>query len=388
MRTVLSLSVLLMAGVLVAAEPATAPVKTPATAPTTGPATAPSSIGADLLRDLTSDTGSMAVQVVQGTAGGASVVGLPVTVELVPFGKSNAERTVLEARVDAHGIAMLEELSLSTAFIPTIWVEFGGIPFQVQGTVPMHAGNPEMTFTVTVYESTDKAPAWEIASREVMLAPSPHGKLYVTETLKVNNPTDRAWLAPADASGMRASFVLPLPPGAEVAKGEDGKYLGLRGVWGDEGSATVRGNKIYYVHELFPGESSFTVQYTLPSGEQGATVDIVAPAPVKQMMALVPHSGGVKAQAKGMVQGQVVVHPNQPRKPLQTFKAVDLAAGATVSLTISSPAMAAEGVDEGVGEEVSDETDYIQTAGITIIVIGVVVFLIGLRRKAIKADQG
>lgn len=376
MRYVLSLTVLLGACALAAARPAatTGPTRRPATRPATGPATAPSTIRDDLLRGLTEDLGSIAIRVVQGTAGGADVVGLPVTVELIESGKGDAEPTVIETRVDEHGIAMVEDLPLEMPFTPRVRVEHGGMPFEVEGEI-MHAANPEQTFTVTVYESTEETPAWEVTMRQVELAPSPHG-LYVTESLKVNNPSDRAWLSPAGVSGMRASVVLPLPAGAKVDQMGGALHACC---------AKIIGGRIHHSDALLPGESAFTYRYVLPSGTESVTVGLVASAPVKEMVVMAPHRGDISLQAEGMVAGRIVVHRG---KPVNTFRAVDLPLGAKVSVTVSSAALAGEGAAESEDEEAPDGWGFAKTGGIILLVAGVVVLLIALRGKAMKADQG
>jgi hypothetical protein len=148
----------------------------------------------------------------------------------------------------------------------------------------MDADNPTQKITVTVYETTQEPPKWEIQRRSLRMLPSPDG-LDVADMLELYNPADRAYLG-AGAHGERSWVVLSLPAGAKDAVPSNG--LGV-----------VDGKLISLV-PLNPGPTIFVVNYKLPAKDGRATLDLAAPVRVASTMLFLPDDN-TTLQAQGAV---------------------------------------------------------------------------------------
>ena len=181
---------------------------------------------------------------------------------------------------------------------------------------------------LTVYEATEQAPAWTVKMRHVMVFPSPTG-LAVMEVLALNNPTDRAWLGPPDGQGNRTSIVLDLPADANGFR-FDGAM--------DESSTAVSAGRAACAAPLKPGMSQIRMGYVVPITGGQAKFNIVAPAPVENLMLFVPNDGQVISQAPGLAAaGTHEVHG----KAMRLLRASGLAVGARTSVVIGGLAQAA-----------------------------------------------
>jgi len=243
MKHVLPLAVLLFWPALVWAEPGSS-AKTP---PDAGAAS----------EEVV--TGTIVVQVIQTSKGGTDVKGDLVTVELIGPDSTKAPR-IMKAPVGPNGVAVIDKIPLSTPIHPKVSVTHGGRIFEAQARPGaeddvMSVVDTERMFTITVHDTTEKPPPWEVTVWHVMIQPSPHGTV-VSEILAIKNPSDQAWLGAPDAKGARSSVVLPLPAGAtDVAMGGD---LGLD-------RARVAGGRVISTAALPPGESQFSLRYILPA---------------------------------------------------------------------------------------------------------------------------
>lgn len=359
MRYAFVMIALLAAHALVAAEKVMPPTTT---APAPGATTRPVA------------KASIAIEAVQGTKGGPKISGDPVTVELLIHGRDDAEAKVIEARLDEHGVAMLEDIDLSMPFTPRVTVEHDGTSFEADGVL-MHSGAAKQKISVTVYETTAEAPAWEVTMRHVIVQPSPHG-VYITEMLAVNNPSDHAWLGAPDASGMRSSVVLALPPGADTSKLTMGGGL-------HSCCAKIIGGKIVNTAVLSPGVTRYHLRYLLPAGKDRTAIEVVAPAPVKHMMIMVPQSKDIQFQAEGLLPGDVLDFRG---KPMQSYLAADLAAGESVSMTVSAPILTGMPDQQAEPGASDDSQDLVIIGGGLLLLVGIVLLLVRPGKKA-PADK-
>ncbi|HDZ20982.1 MAG TPA: hypothetical protein ENH80_12260 [Phycisphaerae bacterium] len=262
---------------------------------------------------------SIAIEAVQGTPDGPSVRGDAVTVELfLPGGKTETIHT----KLDDHGVVLVEDLSLTEPFQPRVTVVHAGASYEVVGEV-MDPAHPHQKITVTVYELTDEKPDWQISMLHMTVYPTPHAVI-VQIVMIASNPADRAWLSPADAEGDRTSVAINLPPGAEEIQMTAGFH---------ECCSKVVDGRLFSTRPLAPGNSRFDLRYRLPATDNQANVEIVAPAPVKNMIVFVPddqthvHTDDLTAADRVYEVGD---------KMMRGFKAVDLPAGKQIAMTITN----------------------------------------------------
>ena len=98
----------------------------------------------------------------------------------------------------------------------------------------INADSLEQLVNIEVFETTDKPVDWHVQERHVVFGLTLDG-IGVTDTLVIQNPSDKAWLGTANDTGQRVSLVLDLPAGA--TKVESGRNLQLLG-------AIVIGDKV------------------------------------------------------------------------------------------------------------------------------------------------
>ncbi len=218
---------------------------------------------------------SIAIQAIQGTEGGPKISGDTAIVEL--FGKGGRLQAI-EVQLDEHGLATLESLPLLTSFLPRVTVKHAGAEYEKIGHV-MDATHPHQKISVTVYETTEQRPNWEVQMWHVMLHSSEEG-LHVTEMLVVQNPTDRAWLPAPNILGDRHWVVRNLPKGAQGIK--------MGGALHSH-SAKVKDGSVMSTEPMTPGTSKFRVGHVLSTSTGQANVTLEAPAPVKHLMIFVPY---------------------------------------------------------------------------------------------------
>ena len=139
-------------------------------------------------------TGKLTVHAVQGTKGGPTIAGDPVVIELYQA-KTGQMFKRIETKLDAQGAVVVEDLPVALGFQPRVSVRHGGAEYVVAGEA-MDGVRADGKVDVTVYESTDQAPAWQVPMRHVIVHRVPEG-LHVTEMLSINNPADHAWLGTA-----------------------------------------------------------------------------------------------------------------------------------------------------------------------------------------------
>ena len=266
-------------------------------------------------------TGSIAVKAVQGTKGGPKIALDEVTVEL--YGQGGKMQTI-EAKLDEHGVVMIENLPLVAPFRPRVIVKHGGTPYTKDGEV-MDAENPAQDIEITVFETSDKDPQLEVAMWHLILHPVEKGGLKVNETLAVRNMNDSAYLGTPDAEGRRIAIAIPLPKGVKKVDKVSG---GL-----DECCTSVVNGRLLSKSPIKPGISQLRFQYTVPASGGSVAVDLVAPMVARQLMIFIPKdtegfsSDHLKAGEVFDVHG----------KPMQAYTISDISAGQKISFTIAGP---------------------------------------------------
>jgi len=263
-------------------------------------------------------TGLIAIKTVQGTNGGPPIGPDKVTVEL--YGRGGKLRTI-ETKLDAKGAAMIKGLPLGAPFQPKVLVEHAGTSYSKIGEI-MNAGRPTQTVTVKVFETSDKDPQWEVAMWHLIVQPSEKGGMQVDETLAVRNMTDTAYLGPPDAEGRRISVALSLPKGVR-------KVDKMGGALHDCCASVVDG-RLLSKAPLAPGMSQFRLNYTVPTPEGKAEVDLVAPAAAKQLMVFVPKDSKGFGSAT-LKAGDVF---NVHNRPMQAYMVSGISAGQKISFTL------------------------------------------------------
>jgi hypothetical protein len=307
---------------------------------------------------------SISIQAVQGTKGGPAVADVPVVVELWGGGDELIQR--IDTKLDKHGVVLVEDLPLMAPFQPRVGVKYGGTTFEVMGAV-MDAEHPTQKIDVTVYQTTEEAPKWEIRMRHVMISPSAEG-LRVMEMIAIDNPSDRAWIGRPGPTpdAPRTSLVLEMPDGADqvtvggtfhpcCTKMEDGRLV----------SHTA----------LLPGTSQLRLGYLVPAKDGQARVEVTAPVPVKLMMVFLPE-GGTTFQSESLQDAGVF---RMKDNPVHAYKAVSLAAGRKVSFVVGNLSKAESGAAAGSSWRFPQ---VLAAAGIAVVVILCVVVLVKPRKKA------
>lgn len=220
-------------------------------------------------------TGAIAVKAVQGTPGGPAIANAPITVQLIHRG---AVIKTIEAELDEHGVAVLEDLPIGMGVTPVVHVTYGKVGYQQPGEI-MNAEARQQTIEVVCYELSSEAPDWHIAMRHVMVGRDPQG-LTVAEVIVIDNPENRTWTGTPVESGQPVTCVLPLPEGAtNVALG--------RG-FHDWCCTTFESGKLSNHLPLMPQRSELHFRYTIPVVDGGALLRIPIEQAVAEMMVVVP----------------------------------------------------------------------------------------------------
>jgi hypothetical protein len=232
-------------------------------------------------------TGTLTVKAVQGTRDGR-----PVGVNTIEVHLFHREQLVhkFEASLDETGSAVLENLPVGIGLTPVVRVSYAGVVYQEIGPL-MDKDHRDATFSVTVYETTDVRPDWNVSMRHIMATPSPDG-VSVEEMVVVENPGDRTWLGGAPgADGKRVAVSLTLPPGARNVKLDRGFHGWCCTAFADRTLGVQM--------PLMPGKASFRFSYDVPAESSRADLGVVSPVVTHRMVAFVADTG-VKAEPVGL----------------------------------------------------------------------------------------
>jgi hypothetical protein len=315
--------------------------------------------------------GTLTVRAVQGTKDGPAIAaGTSVVVELYQEDKVLDKR---EGKLDDSGVAKFDTIPVGLVVQPLVRVNYNGVDYEAPAGV-MDGTHPDQQVQVAVYESTDVQPAWQIRMQHIMLQPTTQG-VQVMEMLAVENPTDRAWIGKAGADGKRTTTVFPLPAGATDVQLAGGFH---------ECCVKTESDRIVNAMPLVPGSSQFRVVYTVPVKDGKAELALTTPAPVGHVMAFVPDDGST-VTAEGLEAGGVA---NMGNGKTRFYKAKDLAAGATIKLSLSgitasvdAPTAEPPSGSGGGGAASGQIAKLIAGAG------GLVIFVVGGMLLLIKAPK-
>jgi hypothetical protein len=253
--------------------------------------------------------GLISVLVHQGTKDGPPVTEMPVVVDLYHHGQVMDE---IEATTDVRGATIVKDLPVQLPVTPEISVTYKGVKYSTTGK-EMDATNRAQHIDLTVYETTEQAPAWTVSLRHVGIRKS-EAAVSLTDVFQLHNPSDRTW------AGL--TLTVPLSEGIENAD-----YGGLP----DGASVKWEGNSAVVSMPLVPGDSGFYLVYTTKQ-KDGGRLAFKAPWTVGEMKVMVPHD--FDAEVHGLKRTQSVQSP-MGGQDMDVYAAQDLRPGAETVVTIS-----------------------------------------------------
>ena len=311
--------------------------------------------GADDAPSMMPARGVLAIRAVQGTPGAEPIGQTKVTVQLYHRGML---LDTIETQLDEHGIVMLEDLPIDSAFQPVAQIEYAGVTYSVVGEL-MDAEHPQQQLDVPCYEVTEEAPPWKVRMRHLMVTPLADG-LAVSEVMVLESSGVRSWLGQPRPDGKRTTTVFTLPAGAtEVNLG--------RG-FHDWCCSTLEDGKLVNHLPLMPGTTEMRFSYQVPVTDDTAVIDITAPADVDNMLVLLPADLGVETQGLEPGPTEAMGDAN-----VQTYVSRNLAPGAQVNLRLTGlrgDAVAVAGGDQSAAAKVIA----IVGGGLVLLIAAVVLF--------------
>lgn len=162
--------------------------------------------------EIPESIGILRGQIIQGTAGGASVEGLEAIVHIYD---SQLQEQIAEYIVGADGVYEYTEVVIRPDFAYRMTVNYNGITY----ASPVHVGDPneaEMVIDVTIYDTGADEDALAITSRATQINLASNG-LYVIEVIDMVNNSDRAYIREEVSGTSEAVSVgFLLPEGAEL----------------------------------------------------------------------------------------------------------------------------------------------------------------------------
>lgn len=308
--------------------------------------------------------GRLAVHAVQGTEGGPAIGAAEIEIDYYHNERLFRQAT---AALDGSGVVVLEDVPVALGVTPVVRLLHAGVTYVEVGPL-MDAANPEAVITLTVYETTDEAPAWDIAMRHVMVEPSAEGAR-VGETLVVESPADRTWLgSPADAAGKRSTVRMRLPAGAR----EVHLTSGFHG-WC---CTTLENDEVAVQMPLMPGRTTFRYSYLVPPQGGEADVRVSAPAPMRSAVFFVPETG---AAVRAVALEDAGPQQMGAADPVRMFQGQNLAAGQEAGIVLAG------GIAQAAGGGGSGAAAHARLLGL----IGAGVFaVVGIAVLAARAGAG
>ncbi len=269
--------------------------------------------------DQGSAFGNLAIRAVSGSSGAGPVAGDAVEVH---FFHNNQPIHQINGTLNDMGLMVINDVPVGFGVRPLVRIEHDGVTYQEAGPV-MDAANPDASIEVTVYETTQVAPAWRVVSRQVIVTPDTE-RLLVSESVFVENPNDRTWLGDEEASnGKLTTIELTLPEGTENVT----LHAGFHG-WC---CTTYEGGTLGVQMPLMPGRYNYQFTYEVPSPDGAGTLAVGAPAETTELAVIVPESG-ITAQATGLEAGSVQM---TEQGPLRLYTGRDVAAGITPAIVLT-----------------------------------------------------
>lgn len=247
-------------------------------------------------------TGRLAIRVRQGTEGGPSRSG--GAIELHLFQQNQLIRS-LDLTLDEMGLAMVDDLPIDLRLRPLVRVEHSGVVYQEAGPA-IEPANPSVSMDVVVYETSREAPAWRVASRQVIIAPS-EGKVLVTESVYVNNPADTTWLGEGQTVSEEKLTTVRLGLPAAAAN------IQLVGGFHGWCCTTLKDDALAVHMPLMPGRAVFEYVYELPASRSPTHLEFASAAPTDELAVIVAETG-LTVETDDLVPGSVQMSEHGPMR--------------------------------------------------------------------------
>jgi hypothetical protein len=315
--------------------------------------------------------GTLVVSARQGTPGAPGPVGDQVIVEL------HHQATAIEkltGTLDANGVCRFDKIVLAIPIQPVVTVRHADVNYRAVGPV-MQAGQSEASVEVSVFETTEQEPQWQIRMRHLILHNAPEG-LHVTEMLAVESLGDRAWVGRKNDDGSRTTLVLPLPPGATGIQFREGF---------DDCCTKIDNGRLLHTMPLTPGLAQYQIGYTIPARDGRAQITVAAPAAVKHLMIFVPDDGST-VTADGL---ELVTPAKGNESKSRFYKAVNQTPGQMASMTITG--MMAPAADKASPDAPASTSDVVKmvvgAGGILIVLVAVALMFIRAPKNAAKRSE-
>ncbi len=225
--------------------------------------------------------GSLAVRVVQGTAGAPEAAGALVTVDLY---HQNKPIWQLSATLDEGGAALIGDVPVAIEVRAVVRVEYNGVSYLELGP-RMDKESPDAAVKVTVYQTTLEEPAWRVAMRHIMVQRVTDGTI-VNETLVVENPSDQTWFGGEPMrEGKGTSVRVNLPQLVEAENVHlDAGFHGWCCTTFQDGELAVQ-------MPLMPGQTTYRFTYFIPTQPETVDLRFESPAPTDSVAVFVPDDG-------------------------------------------------------------------------------------------------
>jgi hypothetical protein len=269
-------------------------------------------------------TGSIAVRATQGTPGAEAIGSVPISIELYHRGTLI---DTLDAHLDEHGVALIEDLPVSMGFQPLVKVFYSGVTYQKVGHI-MDPTRSQQMIDIVCYELTEVPPPWKKRMRHAMIGLAPDG-IQVTEVIAVHNPTERTWTGtpPAPATGgeeeKAVSTQFLIPPGAIQVTLGDGFH--------DWCCSTLGDDRIMNHIPLVPGTTEMIFAYYLPARRGAVTLELNSLTDVDHLMVIVPESLTMSSYSGITATGQDNINNN----PVQLYTGTNMSAGQPVRMVLT-----------------------------------------------------
>lgn len=223
--------------------------------------------------------GSLAVRVVQGTAGAPEAAGALVTVDLY---HQNKPIWQLSATLDEGGAALIGDVPVAIEVRAVVRVEYNGVSYLELGP-RMDKESPDAAVKVTVYQTTLEEPAWRVAMRHIMVQRVTDGTI-VNETLVVENPSDKTWFGGEPMrEGKGTSVRVNLPPLVEEVHLDAGFHGWC--------CTTFEDRELAVQMPLMPGQTTYRFTYFIPTQLEKVDLRFEASVPTDSVAVFVPDDG-------------------------------------------------------------------------------------------------
>jgi hypothetical protein len=268
--------------------------------------------------DMPKLTGTLTVQVVPGTAGGTVSPSDPVT---VTFKHRGTRISSVDGKLDSAGKVTFADVSVMPPVDPTITITHAGIP-QSFAAAQMNPNQPDQTVAMKVYEPGDAKPEWNITMEHVIVQWAEDGSgVRVVQMLSVNTAGDHIWQG-EKVGEKRLTMTIPIPPGTA--------QMELGGSF-DQDASYIANDKVLTGGPLFPGNTKYTLTYTVPAKDGKLELPITTAATVANLIVFLP-ADDVQVSATGLTGGTPV---DKGEGPVRMYTAQNLDLGAKVALAIS-----------------------------------------------------